>query len=264
MRLAVYTGASLGSDPLFAEAVRSFATALARRGVGIVYGGGHVGLMGVVADAALAAGGEVVGVMPQSLVDDETAHPGLTELRIVGTMHERKAEMAALADGFVALPGGLGTLEEIFEAWTWLQLGVHAKPVGFLDVAGYWRPLLDAVASMSAAGLVRPEYRDAAVVAQDADELLARFAVWEAPRRRWPEPPAPDGVPAPTGSAPTGSAPTESAPTRSAPTRSAATGSEPTRSAPIRSAATESAPTRSEPTGSAPTRSAPTRSAPRM
>lgn len=191
MRLAVYTGASLGSDPLFPEAARAFATTLARRGVGVVYGGGHVGLMGVVADAALAAGGEVVGVMPQSLVDDETAHTGLTELRIVRTMHERKAEMAALADGFVALPGGLGTLEEIFEAWTWLQVGVHAKPVGFLDVAGYWRPLLDAVASMSAAGLVRPEYRDAAVVAQDADELLARFAAWEAPRRRWSEPPVP-------------------------------------------------------------------------
>jgi len=187
MRLAVYTGASLGSDPQFVEAARAFATALARRGVGIVYGGGHVGLMGTVADAALAAGGEVIGVMPQSLVDDETAHTGLTELRVVQTMHERKAGMADLADGFVALPGGLGTLEEIFEAWTWLQLGVHAKPVGFLNVSGYWTPLLDAVASMSAAGLVRPDYLAAAVVAQDADELLARFAGWQAPRRRWAE-----------------------------------------------------------------------------
>ncbi|MEX5297925.1 TIGR00730 family Rossman fold protein [Kocuria sp. CPCC 205292] len=222
MRLAVYTGASLGSDPLFPEAARAFATALARRGVGVVYGGGHVGLMGVVADAALAAGGEVVGVMPQSLVDDETAHPGLTELRIVGTMHERKAEMAALADGFVALPGGLGTLEEIFEAWTWLQLGVHAKPVGFLDVAGYWRPLLDAVASMSAAGLVRPEYRDAAVVARDADELLERFAAWEAPPRRWSEPPAVGG----------GAVPPGPAPGRSAAGRPTAGGSATTRPAP--------------------------------
>lgn len=189
MRLAVYTGASLGSDPRFAEAAAAFATALARRGVGVVYGGGHVGLMGVVADAALAAGGEVIGVMPRSLVEDETAHRGLTELRVVATMHERKAQMAALADGFVALPGGLGTLEEIFEAWTWIQVGVHAKPVGFLDVCGYWTPLLDAVASMSAAGLVRPQYRDAAVVAGDADELLERFAAWEAPRRRWSQPP---------------------------------------------------------------------------
>ncbi|GEO95088.1 TIGR00730 family Rossman fold protein [Kocuria turfanensis] len=202
MRLAVYTGASLGSDPLFAEAAAAFATELARRGVGVVYGGGHVGLMGVVADAALAAGGEVIGVMPRSLVEDETAHTGLTELRVVGTMHERKAEMARLADGFVALPGGLGTLEEIFEAWTWLQVGVHAKPVGFLDVSGFWRPLLDAVAAMSAAGLVRPEYRDAAVVAQDADELLARFAQWEAPRRRWAEPLLPDSMTAPVGPAP--------------------------------------------------------------
>lgn len=185
MRLAVYTGASLGADPRFARAAHDFAAELARQGVGIVYGGGHVGLMGVVADAALAAGGEVIGVMPRSLVDDETAHTGLTELRVVGGMHERKAQMAELADGFVALPGGLGTLEEIFEAWTWIQVGVHAKPVGFLDVAGYWRPLLDAVASMSAAGLVRPQYRDAAVVAEDAGELLARFAAWQPPRRRW-------------------------------------------------------------------------------
>ncbi len=202
MRLAVYTGASLGSDPLFAEAAAAFAAELARRGVGVVYGGGHVGLMGVVADAALAAGGEVVGVMPRSLVEDETAHTGLTELRVVGTMHERKAEMARLADGFVALPGGLGTLEEIFEAWTWLQVGVHAKPVGFLDVAGFWEPLLDAVAAMSAAGLVRPEYRDAAVVARDAEELLARFAAWEAPRRRWAAPLPPDGATAPVRPAP--------------------------------------------------------------
>ncbi|MEX5293694.1 TIGR00730 family Rossman fold protein [Kocuria sp. CPCC 205268] len=212
MRLAVYTGASLGSNPLFAEAARAFATALARRDVGIVFGGGHVGLMGVVADAALAAGGEVVGVMPQSLVDDETAHPGLTELRIVRTMHERKAEMAALADGFVALPGGLGTLEEIFEAWTWLQLGVHAKPVGFLDVAGYWQPLLDAVATMSAAGLVPPEHRNAAVVAQDADELLARFAAWEPPRRRHRTTGLAPTGPATTGPAPTGPATTDPAP----------------------------------------------------
>ena len=196
MRLAVYTGASLGSDPLFADAARDFAAALAHHGVGVVYGGSRAGLMGVVAEAALAAGGEVIGVMPQPLVDAEDAHTGLTELRVVRTMHERKAGMAALADGFVALPGGLGTLEEIFEAWTWLQVGVHTKPVGFLDVAGYWTPLLQAVASMSAAGLVRPEHRDAPVVARDAGELLARFAAWEAPRRHRAGPPVPGGEPA--------------------------------------------------------------------
>lgn len=197
MRLAVYTGASLGSDPLFAEAARDFGAALARRGVGVVYGGGRVGLMGAVADAALAAGGEVIGVMPRSLVDDEAAHPGLSELRVVRGMHERKAGMAELADGFVALPGGLGTLEEIVEAWTWLQLGVHTKPVGFLDVAGYWAPLFGAVASMSAAGLVHPEHRDAPVLAQDADELLARFAAWQPPRRRRAGPVVPGGPPVP-------------------------------------------------------------------
>lgn len=193
MRLAVYTGASRGSDPQLLHAAREFATVLARRGVGIVYGGGHVGLMGAVADAALAAGGEVIGLMPQSLLDREAAHPGLTELRVVQTLHERKAGMAALADGFVALPGGLGTLEEIFEAWTWLQIGVHAKPVGFLNVAGYWTPLLDAVASMSAAGLVHPEHRDAPVIARDAGELLEGFAAWRAPHRRRPDPPAGEG-----------------------------------------------------------------------
>lgn len=190
-RLTVFCGSTPGHDPRWVELAHSVGRDLARRGIGVVYGAGGGGLMGALAQGALDEGGEVVGVIPTFMIEREWGRDDLTEVHVVGTMHERKAEMAALADGFVALPGGLGTLEEIFEAWTWLQVGVHAKPVGFLDVAGYWRPLLDAVASMSAAGLVRPEYRDAAVVAQDADELLARFAAWEAPRRRWSEPPVP-------------------------------------------------------------------------
>lgn len=187
MRLAVFTGSASGDDEIYAREAGRFATELASRGIGIAYGGGQVGLMGIIADSAVAAGGDVVGVIPESLDQTEVGHVGLDQLHVVDSMHERKQMMADMADGFVALPGGIGTLEEIFEAWTWLQLGVHAKPVGFLNVSGYWTPLLDAVASMSAAGLVRPDYLAAAVVAQDADELLARFAGWQAPRRRWAE-----------------------------------------------------------------------------
>ena len=145
MRVAVFTGSQAG-PPSHRDAAAAFATDLARAGVGIVYGGGHVGLMGVVADAALAAGGEVVGVIPQHLVDDEVAHPGLPRLEVVDSMHERKARMADLADAFVALPGAAGTLEELFEAWTWGMLGLHAKPTALLDVDGFWQPLLDPAA----------------------------------------------------------------------------------------------------------------------
>lgn len=140
--LCVFCGSSIGTDPRFAERARDFGGFLARSRIRVVYGGGHVGLMGTLADAALAAGGEVVGVIPQKLVERELAHTSLTELHVVTTMHERKALMASLADGFVALPGGLGTLEEFFEVWTWAQLGYHDKPLGLLDVDGYFAPLL--------------------------------------------------------------------------------------------------------------------------
>jgi hypothetical protein len=138
----VFCGSSNGADPRFTERTREFGTFLARAGIRVVYGGGHVGLMGTLADAALAAGGEVIGVIPQKLVERELAHAGLTQLHVVTTMHERKALMASLAEGFVALPGGLGTLEEFFEVWTWAQLGYHDKPLGLLDVDGYFAPLL--------------------------------------------------------------------------------------------------------------------------
>ena len=135
----MFCGASSGRSASYGDAARAFGAAAASRGVGVVYGGGRVGLMGAVADGALAAGGEVVGVIPQTLVDRELAHGGLTELHVVGSLHERKALMAELADGFAALPGGFGTLDELLEQLTWSQLGLHAKPVGLLDVDGFWR-----------------------------------------------------------------------------------------------------------------------------
>src|SRR5579875_1121481 len=141
-RLCVFCGSSPGHDPRYLATARAVGERLARAGLGIVYGGGRVGLMGALADAALAAGGEVIGVIPHALAARELAHQGLTALHVVATMHERKARMSELADAFLVLPGGLGTLEELFEVWSWAQLGVHRKPCGVLDVAGYWQPLL--------------------------------------------------------------------------------------------------------------------------
>jgi uncharacterized protein (TIGR00730 family) len=150
----VFCGSSAGADPRYAEAARAFGVLLAEAGCGIVYGGGHVGLMGILADASLGAGGRVIGVIPQKLVERELAHRGLSELHIVTTMHERKALMASLSDGFVALPGGIGTLEEFFEVWTWAQLGYHAKPIGVLDVNGFFAPLLAFLANATELGFI--------------------------------------------------------------------------------------------------------------
>jgi uncharacterized protein (TIGR00730 family) len=150
----VFCGSSPGVDPRYAEAARAFGVLLAESGCGVVYGGGHVGLMGTLADAALGAGGRVVGVIPQKLVDRELAHRGLSELHVVSTMHERKALMASLSDGFVALPGGIGTLEEFFEVWTWAQLGYHEKSLGLLDVEGFFSPLLAFLAHASESGFI--------------------------------------------------------------------------------------------------------------
>jgi uncharacterized protein (TIGR00730 family) len=174
-RVCVFCGASAGNDPAYAALARSVGAGLARRGIGLVYGGGRVGLMGVVADAALAAGGEVIGVIPQSLVDRELAHPGATEMRIVTTLHERKAVMAELSDAFVALPGGLGTLEELAEVVSWAQLGLHAKPIGLLGVRDYWDDLLRWLDGAVAAGFVPPANRDLILEATDLEELLVRF-----------------------------------------------------------------------------------------
>jgi hypothetical protein len=193
-RVCVFCGASSGRLPAYAEAARALGSALARRGLGLVYGGGRVGLMGAVADAALAAGGEAVGVIPQELVDRELAHGDLTDLRVVGSLHERKALMAELADGFVALPGGFGTLDELLEQLTWSQLGLHAKPVGLLDVEGYWRPLIELARHATEEGFVRESDLASIAVAADVDGLLDRLVRMtreERPRPKWTRPPQP-------------------------------------------------------------------------
>ena len=184
MRIAVFTGSHDG-PPSHTAAAAAFAGELAKAGVGIVYGGGKVGLMGVIADAALAAGGEVVGVIPQHLVDDEVAHPGLPRLEVVGSMHERKAVMADLADAFVALPGAAGTLEELFEAWTWGMLGLHAKPTALLDVDGFWQPLLAQLRRMVDDGYLDGRRFDALGVVSSAKELLTFVEGYEHPARKW-------------------------------------------------------------------------------
>lgn len=190
-RICVFCGASTGTDPRYAEAARGLAETIVQRGLGVVYGGGAVGLMGVVADAARAAGGEVTGVIPRHLVDREIGHRGLDDLRVVDSMHERKAQMAELADGFVALPGGWGTLEELIEVLTWAQLGLHRKPVGLVNVTGYFDPLLAFRDAAVAAGFVRPEQRDLLLVENDAEALLDRFAAYVPPEPRYAGEPSP-------------------------------------------------------------------------
>jgi uncharacterized protein (TIGR00730 family) len=168
----------MGARTEFADAARRFGRLLAERGVGIVYGGASVGLMGVLADAARTAGGEVIGVMPRAMVDREIAHPGLTELRIVNNMHERKAMMAELSDAFVALPGGLGTLEELFEVWTWAQLGLHRKPVALLDVASFYQPLTAFLDHAVNEHFIRLTNRAMLLVETDAATLLDQLTAW--------------------------------------------------------------------------------------
>jgi uncharacterized protein (TIGR00730 family) len=190
-RVCVFCGASSGRLPAYADAARAFGTALAGRGLGLVYGGGRVGLMGAVADAALAGGGEVIGVIPQELVDRELAHGGLTELHVVRSLHERKALMAELADGFVALPGGFGTLDELLEQLTWSQLGLHAKPVGLYDVEDYWRPLIALARHATEEGFVREADLAQIAVGGDAEGLLdrlERLTRAERPRAKWAKP----------------------------------------------------------------------------
>ncbi len=178
--VCVFCGAHPGQDPAFLEAARAFGRLLAVTGRRLVYGGGRAGMMGALADAALEAGGEVVGVIPRAMVDREWAHPGASSMRVVGTMHQRKAMMSELADGFVALPGGIGTMEELFEAWTWAQLGVHGKPVGLLDAGEFFQPLLALADHMVQAGFLLPGVRDLLVVDTDPGRLLARMAAMAA------------------------------------------------------------------------------------
>jgi uncharacterized protein (TIGR00730 family) len=171
-RVCVYAGSTAGARPQYADAARAFARVLCARERGIVFGGGRIGLMGALADEALARGGEVIGVIPQHLMEREVAHQSLTELRVVATMHERKALMAELADAFVALPGGIGTLEELVEMLTWAQLGLHAKPVGIVNVEGYFDALLAFLQHAVAEGFLSPATRELLTVRSDPETLL--------------------------------------------------------------------------------------------
>jgi uncharacterized protein (TIGR00730 family) len=193
-RVCVFCGASSGQRAVYADAARAFGAAAAARGVAVVYGGGKVGLMGALAEGALEAGGEVIGVIPQELVDRELAHEQLTALHIVGSLHERKALMAQRADAFAALPGGFGTLDELMEQLTWSQLGLHAKPVGLLDVAEYWRPLIALARHATEEGFVREADLASIAVAESPEALLDRLEALrreERPRAKWSRPPSP-------------------------------------------------------------------------
>ncbi|MEO5711953.1 MAG: TIGR00730 family Rossman fold protein [Luteolibacter sp.] len=171
-RICIYAGSSFGGSPEYSAAAAAFGSACARRGLGIVYGGGSVGLMGVLADSALAAGGEVIGVIPRRMIAEERGHHGVSELIAVDSMHERKQRMAELSDAFVALPGGIGTLEEVIEVFTWLQLGLHLKPVGLLNVGGFHDPLLQFLARMRDEEFLTDSHHDMLVVEADSERLL--------------------------------------------------------------------------------------------
>ena len=176
MRVCVFCGSSPGTRPGYRAAAEKVGQTFAERGIELVYGGASAGTMGVLADATLAAGGRVTGVIPRALVEREIAHSGLSDLRVVADLHERKATMASLADAFLVLPGGAGTLEELFEVFTWAQLGLHRKPIGLLDVEGYWQPLVALMDHMVGERFVRPEYRDALLVESEPEVLLGRLA----------------------------------------------------------------------------------------
>ncbi len=180
-RVCVFCGSSVGTSPAYAEAATALGALLASRGIGLVYGGGNVGLMGVIADAALAAGGEVIGVIPRALADREVAHTGLADLRVVDSMHTRKAMMAELSDAFIAMPGGVGTFEELFEAVTWTQLGLHRKACGLLNVEGFYSPLVAFIDQAVTEGFIRPVHRTAIVVDDDPARLLDTLATIDLP-----------------------------------------------------------------------------------
>ena len=186
MRICVFCGSSLGAKPAYRKAAEALGREIAERGVGLVYGGASVGLMGVVADASLAAGGEVIGVLPEALAELEIAHDGLTELRIVASMHERKKQMADLSDAFIALPGGIGTLEEAFEIWTWSQLSIHQKPIGLLNVADYYGGLSAFLDHVVDEGFVKPVHREIMISDEAPGALIERLLEAEVPTdRKW-------------------------------------------------------------------------------
>lgn len=182
--MCVFCGSKKGSRSSYAEAARSMGKALARRGIGLVYGGGKVGLMGAIADAALEEGGEVIGVIPEALVSKEIGHTGLTKLHVVGSMHERKKLMADLSDGFIALPGGYGTLEEFFEVLSWAQLSIHEKPCALLDVDAYYAPLAALFDRTVGEGFVHSDHRSLVLMEQDPDALLDLMQRYEPPKKK--------------------------------------------------------------------------------
>lgn len=182
MRLCIFSGSNAGNKPVYVEAAAQLGRTLAKQGIGVVYGGSSVGLMGAMADAALAEGGEVIGVIPQALVEKEMAHSGLADLRVVESMHQRKALMAELSDGFIALPGGIGTLEELFEVWTWAQLGYHQKPCSLLNIAGFYDGLSAFLDHVAAEAFMKQIHRGMLIMEQDIDKLLAAIQAYRAPQ----------------------------------------------------------------------------------
>jgi uncharacterized protein (TIGR00730 family) len=180
-RVCVFCGSNIGTQPAYRESAEALGAVLAKRGIGLVYGGGNVGLMGVIADTVMARGGHVIGVIPQSLADREVAHTGITDLRVVDSMHTRKAMMAELADAFIAMPGGVGTFEEFFEVVTWAQLGLHRKPCGLLNVSGFYAPLAAFIDQAVTEGFINPVHRAAIVVDSDPVRLLDTLATIKLP-----------------------------------------------------------------------------------
>ncbi|NNP67017.1 TIGR00730 family Rossman fold protein [Acinetobacter sp. Ac_5812] len=183
--ICVFCGSSLGNDPIYQQMAQATGQAIAAQGQTLVYGGGRSGLMGVVANSALQAGGRVIGVIPDALVDRELAHTGLTELHIVKNMHERKTKMAELSDAFVALPGGAGTLEEIFEQWTWSPLGIHQKPCAFLNVDGFYDGLIQMIQGSVERGFSQERFVDKLIVAEQIEDILRAFSNYQPATPKW-------------------------------------------------------------------------------
>ena len=183
--IAIFCGSSLGADPIYAEVAQQTGRLIAESGKTLVYGGGRSGLMGIVADSALAAGGQVIGVIPQGLVDRELAHTGLTELHVVENMHQRKVMMSELSDGFIALPGGAGTIEEIFEQWTWAQLGIHLKPCAFLNVEGFYDLLIQFIEKTTQKQFTQERFTQALIASDQIENILTHFENYVAPQPKW-------------------------------------------------------------------------------
>jgi hypothetical protein len=183
--IAIFCGSAIGNSAKFTQQAQALGEALAERGIRLVYGGGKAGLMGIIADSALSAGGSVIGVIPQHLVDAELAHPRLTELYVVKNMHERKTKMSELAEGFIALPGGVGTLEEIFEQLTWGQLGIHQKPCAFLNINGFYDELLSFLIKTTQCGFTQHRFTNALIASEVIDEVLDALSHYQAPAPKW-------------------------------------------------------------------------------